>query len=74
MTDDFDPTVSSRASWGGEQAGMDPEGLLPADSALHEQDALPPDLATLDALTTPHDQPAEGGREKAEDGAPDARG
>jgi hypothetical protein len=74
MTDNFDPTMRFRESPGtdegtdgGEQAGMDPEGLMPADSTLHQQGDVANELTSPDSLTTPHDQPAEGGREQAED-------
>jgi len=71
MTDELDPTSRTRdTSGGGEAAGMDPEGLMPADTSLHDPDEQ------ADALSTPHDQPAEGGREQddepgAQTGTPD---
>jgi hypothetical protein len=59
MTDELNPTMRSRdQQGGGETAGMDPEGLMPADTSLHDSDER------AEALTTPHDQPAEGGRDE----------
>jgi hypothetical protein len=69
MADQFDPTMRSREAMGGAQEGMDPEGLMPADPEMHETPST--DDAgggtAADALTSPHDQPVEGGREQAED-------
>jgi hypothetical protein len=78
MTDELDPTMSSRtAMGGGESAGMDPEGLMPADPSLH--DPAETTTTSTDELTTPHDQPAEGGRDEdelpgADTGTPDVAG
>src|SRR3954466_4242148 len=65
MTDELNPTMRSRdQQGGGETAGMDPEGLMPADTSLHDSEER------AEALTTTHDQPAEGGRnEDVEPGA-----
>jgi hypothetical protein len=54
MTDDFDPTRRSGEA-----------------STQHEtpEESRPDELrVTAEELSTPHDQPAEGGREQAEDG------
>src|SRR3954449_8974976 len=57
--DDLNPTMQSRdQQGGGETAGMDPEGLMPADTSLHDSEER------AEALTTAHDQPAEGGRDE----------
>jgi hypothetical protein len=88
MADQFDPTMRMHhdETQGGEQAGMDPEGLMPADESLHGDEAAEagrssdapdstdsivparPDTSAASQLPAePHDQPAEGGVEQAED-------
>jgi hypothetical protein len=69
MTDQFDPTMRSPEAMGGTQEGMDPEGLMPADPEMHDPTSTDQTggETAADALTSPHDQPVEGGREQAED-------
>jgi hypothetical protein len=69
--------MRSRETAGATQGGMDPEGLMPADPELHDEasetGAATSDESAADALTSPHDQPVEGGVEEAEDDPPHRR-
>ncbi|HEX5826651.1 MAG TPA: hypothetical protein VFY23_03965 [Candidatus Limnocylindrales bacterium] len=71
MADNLDPAMRSRETAGATRGGMDPEGLMPADPELHaeasEAGPATSDQSVADALTSPHDQPVEGGVEEAED-------